>query len=276
MAKRTTLRNLGTALAAIALIAYAGMCGLLYAAQGIVLYHPSPLLFEPDAQAIEVAGKTGPLQGWVVNPGQAEALVYFGGNGESVERDAGFFRELLPERSVYLVPYRGYGPNAGTPTEAGIEADALVVFDFVQAKHARVAVAGRSLGSGVATYVAARRPVERIALVTPYDSILNVARERYGLFPVSLLLRDRYESWRNAARISVPALVLVASDDLAIPRARSDALVANLHAAKTVVVIPHSDHNNLSNSALYASALRDFLSGPYSPQGSPAAAAQPE
>ncbi len=259
MAIGISLRNACAALVALAVLAYAGMCGLLYAAQGTVLYHPSPLLFEPDAQAIAVEGKSGPLRGWVVNPGQADALVYYGGNGESLERDVEFFRTQLPGRSTYLVPYRGYGPNAGTPGERDIEADALAVFDFVRSRHARIAVAGRSLGSGVATYVAARRPIDRIVLVTPYDSILNVAKERYGMFPVSLLLRDRYESWRNAARITAPALVLLASNDLAIPRPRSDALIESLRHGKTTIVIPHSDHNNLSNSALYAASIRDFL-----------------
>lgn len=263
MTKRTALRRIAIALVAPIVLAYAGICGLLYIAQGSVLYHPLPLLFEPQAQPLSIAGKTGPLRGWVVNPGQADALLYFGGNGESVERDVDFFRELLPGRSVYLVPYRGYGPNAGAPSETGIEADALAVFDAVHARHAKVAVMGRSLGSGVATYVAARRPVDRIALATPYDSILNVARERYGLFPVSLLLRDRYESWRNAQRIAAPALVLLASDDLAIPRPRSDALIANLRGPKRVVVVPHSDHNNLSNGALYSASLREFFADPH-------------
>lgn len=243
----------------MAALAYLAICGLLYAQQGNILYHPAPLLFEPDAQTIAIAGKTGPLQGWVVNPGKTDAMVYFGGNGESVERDVEFFRNLLPQRSVYLVPYRGYGPNAGTPSEGGIEADALAVFDFVHARHARTAVVGRSLGTGVATYVAATRPIDRIALVTPYDSILDMARERYGMFPVSLLLRDRYESWRNAQRIAVPALVLLASDDLVVPRSHSDALIANLRGPKTIVVIPRSGHNNISNSPLYSASFRGFL-----------------
>ena len=262
MAIRISLRNACIAVVATAFIAYASACGLLYAAQGTVLYHPSPLLLEPDAQAITIAGTSGPLRGWIVTPGKGDALVYYGGNGESVERAVEFFRTQLPERSVYLVPYRGYGPNAGTPNERDIEADALAVYDFARSRHARVAVAGRSLGSGVATYVAARRPIDRLVLVTPYDSILNVARERYGYFPVSMLLRDRYESWRSAERITSPALVLLASDDPAIPRPRSDALIARLRAPKTVVVIPHSDHNNLSNSPLYADSIRRFLPGP--------------
>ena len=262
MSKSNSLRHACIALVALAALAYAGMCGLLYAAQGVVLYHPSPLLFEPDAQVVTVAGETGPLRGWMVNPGKPDALVYFGGNGESVERDVDFFRAVLPGRSVYLVPYRGYGPNAGTPSEAGIEADALALFDRARSEHANVAVMGRSLGTGVATYVAARRRVDRLVLVTPYDSILNIARERYGSFPVSLLLRDRYESWRNADAISAPTLALLASGDLAVPRARSDALLARFRSPKTVVVIRNADHNNLSNSPLYATSISEFLSRP--------------
>lgn len=258
-------RVVAVAVLVAAILAYAGMCGILYSAQGIILYHPSPLLFEPDAQSISIAGKTGALRGWVVNPGQSDALVYFGGNGESVERDVAFFRELLPERSVYLAPYRGYGPNTGTPSEAGIEADALAVFDLVHASHADIAVMGRSLGSGIATHVAAHRPVDGLVLITPYDSILNVARARYRAFPVFLLLKDRYESWRNADAISTHTLAILASNDEAVPRTNSDALLTHFRSSKTVVVIPHSDHNNLSNSVVYSTSIRNFLAQPPAP-----------
>ncbi|HEY2344415.1 MAG TPA: alpha/beta hydrolase [Xanthomonadaceae bacterium] len=259
MARLFSLKRIAIGLVVAIALAYVALCALLYALQGVVLYHPSPLQFEPDAQALTIAGCTGPLRGWVANPDKTDAVIYFGGNGEPVERNVDSFRDLLPDRSVYLVPYRGYGPNAGTPSEQGIEADALAVFDFAHARHARVAVIGRSLGSGVATYVAARRPVERLVLVTPYDSILDIARERYGLFPVSLLLRDRYESWRNAGGIRVPVLAVLGEDDEIIPRASSDNLIAHFPTKPAVVVIPHAGHNNLSNDELYAKSIRDFL-----------------
>lgn len=240
-------------------LTYASLCGLLYALQRDVLYHPSPLLFEPDTPAISIRGATGVLHGWVVNPGQQKAVIYFGGNGESVERDVDFFRAILPNESIYLVPYRGYGPNTGEPSEAGIEADALTIFDFVHSRHGQIALFGRSLGSGVATYVAARRPIAKLVLATPYDSILNIARDRYGIFPVSMLLRDRYESWRYADAIETPVLVLLGANDEIIPRAHSDALIAHFRVKPLVVVIPRAGHNNLSNSPLYAKAIADFM-----------------
>jgi uncharacterized protein len=234
-------------------------CVALYTLQRSLLYFPSPLSMTPDAKAIAIPASGSTLHGWVVNPGQRDAVIYFGGKGERVERDADFFRRTLPKCSVYLIPYRGYGPNAGKPTETGLFADALVEYAFVHAEHAHVSLIGRSLGTGVATYVASRRDVEKLVLVTPYDSILNIARARYPMFPVSLLLADRYESWRYASAIHAPVLVILAEHDHAVPRSNSDVLIGSFQRSPTVVVIPHSDHNNLSNSPLYASSVTDFM-----------------
>ena len=253
-------------------LAYTALAGLLYALQGFILYHPSPLQFEPDAQAITIHAGAGILHGWVVDQGHPDAVIYFGGNGEAVERDVDSLRALLPGQSIYLVPYRGYGPNSGVPSEKGIEADELAVFDFVRARHAHVALFGRSLGTGVATYVASRRPIRKLVLVTPYDSILDIARGRYPLFPIAWLLKDRYESWRSAERIKAPVLAVLGADDDVIPRASSDALIAHFHPQPAVVVIAHAGHNNLSNSPVYARSIADFMRVP---AATPAIAAPP-
>ena len=234
----------------------------LYFMQRSLLYYRLPLLFQPDAQAIQIPAKEITLHGWVVNPGQSQALIYFGGKGESVERDVGLFRNAAPGYSVYLVPYRGFGPNAGEPTETDLFADALVVDDWVHARQPRVSVMGRSLGSAIATWVASRRPTDKLVLVTPFDSVLNIARERYPMFPVALFLKDPYESWRYAESVKAKVLVVLASNDQVVPRANSDALVEHFPVKPEVVVIPHSGHNNIHNSTAYAPAIADFMRVP--------------
>jgi hypothetical protein len=246
---------------AIALL-YALACTAMYTLQRSLLYFPSPLTNAPNAPAIAIPEDGSTLRGWLVNPGHPSAVIYFGGKGERVERDVDFFRQTLPECSVYLVPYRGYGPNAGKPTEVGLYADALAEYAFVHARHAHVSVIGRSLGTGVATYVASRRNVDKLVLVTPYDSILNIARARYPMFPVSLLLEDRYESWRRAGSIHAQVLIMLAEHDHAVPRLNSDVLIGNFHPNPDKVVIPRSDHNNLSNSPIYAQAIANFMQAP--------------
>jgi pimeloyl-ACP methyl ester carboxylesterase len=226
------------------------------------LYHPQPMTVRPDAQDIAIPADHAILHGWVVNPGQLSALIYFGGNGEAVERNVDFFRAALRECSVYLVPYRGYGPNPGKPSEAVIYADALSEYAFVHDHHAHVSVMGRSLGTGVATWLASNRNVEKVVLVTPYDSVLNVAQGRFPILPVSLLLKDRYESWRYAGSISAPVLVLLADHDQVVPRSNSDALIAHFPTKPAVVVIPDADHNTLSKNPTYAQAIGDFMRAP--------------
>ena len=254
-----SLKRLLLRFAVIVALLYLLACIALYTMQRSLLYFPQPMLAAPDAQTISIPSGSKTLQGWVVNPGQPHALMYFGGKGERVERDVDFFRSTLPGYSVYLVPYRGYGPNEGEPTEAGLYADALVEYAWVRARSAHVAAMGRSLGTGVATYVASTREVEMLVLVTPYDSVLNIARSRYPMFPVSLILKDRYESWRRAGSIKARALVVLASDDQAVPRSNSDVLIYHFRPKPDVIVIPHSGHNNLSNSAVYAHAIADFM-----------------
>ncbi len=248
---------LGFAIAVAALYVFA--CGTLYIGQRELLYHPRPLLFEPDAQDIAIPSDGVTLHGWVVNPGKADALIFFGGNGESVERDVEFFRANLPQYSVYLVPYRGYSSNPGEPSQANLFADSLRVYDWVRARHARVSLMGRSLGTGVATWLASQRPTERLVLVTPYDSIAGIAADRFPLFPVAWFMQDPYESRRYAGAVRVPVLTVLAENDAIIPRAHSDALIARFPTRPTVVVAPHANHNNIHNSAVYAQALADFM-----------------
>ncbi len=262
MRKSVSLRRLLLFTVAAIGFAYMAACVVLYTQQGALQYFPHPLTEVPDAQSVLIPADGRMLHGWVVNPGKSAAAIYFGGNGERVEQDVEFFRSNLPDRSVYLIPYRGYGPNSGEPSEAGIDTDSLAVFDFVQARHARAALIGRSLGTGVATSVAAHRPIERLVLVTPFDSVLNIARARYWIFPVSLLLRDRFESWRSAESIKAPVLIVLAADDRVVPRASSDALIAHFHVRPQLVVIAHAGHNNLPDSPVYATSIAQFMREP--------------
>ena len=90
--------------------------------------------------------------------------------------------------------YRGYGFSTGVSTEATLYRDALKLYDSVKSKHTRISLGGRSLGTAVATYVAAYREVSKLALITPFDSIVNVAQGKYPVYPVHLLLHDTFDS----------------------------------------------------------------------------------
>lgn len=200
------------------------------------------------------------LRGWADRPGQPRALLYFGGNAETLQPARALLADCCPGWSVYAVPYRGYGGSNGEPGSDAIRSDALALYDEVAKRHPGhpVAVVGRSLGSGVAAWVAGRRPASKLVLVTPFDSLGNVAKAHYPWLPVELLMRERYDSAEWLRGKPGPTLVLRASDDRVVPAANTDALLAALPADTQVVEI-EGDHDSLSADPAYRQALAAFL-----------------
>ncbi len=244
----------------IGLLVYLGLGVVLYVAQRALMYPPVAENAAEDVPVEWLAIDGGRLKLWVLSPQQPHAVIYFGGNAEDVYWNVEDFRRALPGHAVYLVNYRGYGGSSGSPSEAALFADALRLFDSLRERHARVSVIGRSLGSGVATYLASRRPVERLVLATPYDSTLAVARASYPIYPVGLLLKDRYESVRYAAEVPSPALLLVAENDTLIPREHSNRLARSFDPAQVrLVVVEGAGHNDIAAYPRYWQAIADFL-----------------
>ena len=118
---------------------------------------------------------------------------------------------------------------------------------------------GRSLGSGVAVYLAAQRPVAGVILVSPYDSVESVARSVYPFLPIGLMLKHRFDSLSRVPGIKAPLLCLVASDDRVIPRPHSERLYAAWGGAKHWREFRRADHDSLSGEPDYWRAIAAFL-----------------
>jgi pimeloyl-ACP methyl ester carboxylesterase len=172
------------------------------------------------------------------------ALVYFGGNAEDVSQTVPDLAVAYPDRAIYALHYRGYGGSAGSPGQDGIVADALALFDLVQATHDDLLVVGRSLGSGVAVQLAAARPVTRLALVTPYDSLVDVGAAHYPMFPVRWMMKDPFDSAAIAPRLDVPTTIIAAERDQVVPPASTRRLEAAFRPGLVrFLLLPREDHN---------------------------------
>ena len=157
------------------------------------------------------------------------------------------------------MPYRGYGGNPGAPSETGIFADALALESHVRMNYPEVSLMGRSLGSGVATYLASQKPIVKTLLITPYDSIADVAADKYPLFPVRWLLKDRYNSAGYAGLVKSKVKIMIAMEDAVIPPSHSFKLVSAFKQKPTVKVISGVGHNSISSAEDYAFEVCDFL-----------------
>lgn len=194
------------------LVGYVSVGAALFMAQRNFIYFPTePVEHGEDVIGFEHEGAT--LDVIRLNSGHASALLYFGGNAEEVAYNAPEFGRAFPEHTVYLVNYRGYGGSTGKPSEAALFADAVHVHDQLAGTHDTISVVGRSLGSGVATFLAANREVDKLVLVTPFDSILRVAQARFPIFPLSVLLMDQFDSASRAHQVTADVLIVIAEND---------------------------------------------------------------
>jgi pimeloyl-ACP methyl ester carboxylesterase len=234
-----------------------------------MLFFPRPLdsrpAPRPNLEEVSIAAADGvKLRGWLVKGGGAPAplVIYFGGNAEEVSWLAGV-ADHFAGWSLLLVNFRGYGESDGKPGEKELLEDGLVIHDYARRRpdvnSGRIVAMGRSLGSGVAVHLAAHRSLRGVILVSPYDSIVEVAKGHYPFLPVSLMLRHRFDSLARAQQIEVPLMCLVATEDRVIPAARSRALFEAWRGTKTWIEVPRSDHDSISGEPEYWRSIADFL-----------------
>ena len=231
--------------------AYALSLAVLWARQNDLLYRAPRKVLSSDIPegVLPARGSDPALKGWVDGPREtADCVIYFGGSSESVELRRENLAGVCAEVTRYFLPYRGFGPNRGMKiSEQALKADALRLFDHVAERHDRVHVVARSLGTGIGLSVAARRAVERLALITPYDSIAAVAGEKYKAIPTGRILRDRFESWRDAPHVKTEPLVCLAGLDKVISPKRWEELRRHFTVAPVEALFGQCDHTNIAS-----------------------------
>src|SRR2546428_4488368 len=185
------------------LLGYALLVFLAWVFQERIAF-PAPRASVPDprqvgaanGERIELALRDGTkLAGWYLRPRSPPgsrppwpALLWFYGNGENIASIGPIVRDFQPPGAALLVvDYPGYGGSGGRATEASMYEAADAAYAAVarrpEVDRARIYVYGRSLGSAVASHVAAGHDVAGLVLESPFTNALDIAREHYALFP---------------------------------------------------------------------------------------------
>jgi uncharacterized protein len=273
----------GTILLVVVAVLAASL-GLLWAFQRRLIYLPSPGPVPPAATVLpgaeDVAFPTADglrLNGWFAppvdnpehpSPNPGPAVLVCNGNGGDRSMRAGLAAELARMGlAVLLFDYRGYGGNPGSPTEEGLAADARAALEYLAGRPevdpGRVVYLGESLGAAVALRLAVERPPAALVLRSPFASLAEVGQRHYPVLPVSLLLRDRYDSAALAGRLTAPLLVVAGSRDQIVPVSHSRRLFAAAPEPKRLVVLDGADHNDhdLHAGPRLVGELRAFLAG---------------
>ena len=237
-----------------AVIVYLAIVTAAWAFQRKLLYFPSATRVQPanaglpDVVERVLATPDGQqIVTWVgaAKPGFA-TILYFHGNGGNLSGRAGSMAHYLRHGyGVMMMSYRGFSGSTGSPSEAANVADAVLAFDTLIADGIQprdIVVYGESLGSGIATQVAVKRPVGGLILDAPYTSTVDVGAATYWFLPVRWLMADRYETIRHITRVTAPLLIIHGERDRVIPVAMGRAVHAAAPGRKQITTFPHAGH----------------------------------
>ncbi len=186
------------------------------------------------------------LRGWFFNRGAGTPLVaMYGGNAMNVGNFAAI-AAADSTRSYLLMNYRGYGGSEGEPSESALVADANSCITQARARMGTpgsLALVGYSLGSGVATQVAATKKAAALVLICPFDSMTEVACNQVPFLP-RILPMDDWNSAGYAPHITCPVTIMRAQTDDIVPAESTDKLIQSFPTAPAVKIYP-ADHNTI-------------------------------
>lgn len=190
-------------------------------------------------------------------------ILYFHGNAGDLSR-WGIVGEHFVSLNydVLIMDYRGYGKSTGKLSEQGFYNDAEYCYDYLLKSYSEedILVYGRSLGTGVATYIASKHKPKQLILETPYYSILDVAKLRFPIFPVTALLRYEFPSNEFITTVNCPILMFHGTNDKVIPYSSAQKLESVAPQDQmSFVTIEGGGHNNLISFDMYKEGIKALL-----------------
>jgi pimeloyl-ACP methyl ester carboxylesterase len=173
---------------------------------------------------------------------------------------AGFHRNGY---DVWMIDYPGYGKSTGPLETEVLFAYALQMYKLARAQVPAdsIVIYGKSLGTGIAAWLASRQPSGRLVLETPYYSLSSLAASRLPIFPWERMLRIRLDTWDYLRSVTAPVTVFHGTDDGVIPYRNAVRLRPLLKPGDAFVTVPGGSHRDLGRFAEYRSVMDSLLSG---------------
>ncbi|TND07259.1 MAG: lysophospholipase [Bacteroidetes bacterium] len=193
------------------------------------------------------------------------AVLYLHGNAaalDSWQKIIPFFKKYSAH-SLLLIDYRGYGKSTGEISEKGLYDDAQAAYNYLLLqgfKPENIIIYGRSIGTGIATHLAAYNTIHSLVLETPYYNFGKLAHEKMPYLLPRLVLVYRFPTSKLINSVHAPVLILHGTADETIPVHHGKKLFEHYRGTdKKLVIIEGGKHNDLSKYPQFETELRAFL-----------------
>lgn len=237
----------------------------LFLNQKSMIYYPNNQDFEEcsgfkDYQKINHNGTR-----FYYKHGSADkVIIYYHGNAGSA-CDRSYFKNVFEQSnaSLIFVEYAGYSNDKKKPSRNLILKDVQNVHNYVrQNPYKNVIVYGQSIGAGAASYHAFLGNVNHLILVTPFSRLRDVAQSQYIIYPVSILLTEKYDNIKWLQNYEGKIIILHGDKDFIIPQKFSQKLFDEIPTKnKEYLLIKGKGHNDIWSSSVFKNKIIEYING---------------
>lgn len=250
------------------LIFYIGFFAYLIFNQDKIIYHPPNKNFyfcdQFPAKTKMIEYKNTRMY-YRYNENSDKVVVFYHGNG-NVVCDLGFLANSFEVSGVSYIftEYDGYGGDGKIPSSDQIKNNVQDVIDFVNEKnYKQVYIVGQSVGTGVASYHASKSSPDKLLLISPLDSISEVAKKRFFFYPDFLIdnfIDNSFDSIENLLNYKNKIVIFHGNKDIVIPLERGQNLFENLKTEdKKMIIIDGFGHNDILNNSEVIDKIKEFV-----------------
>jgi len=198
---------------------------------------------------------------WFKSKSSKGVIVYYHGNRAGLERWSKIVEYFTAKNyDVFVMDYRGYGKSTGILSEEILYNDAELVYNYVKMHYSEkdISIYGRSLGSGIATYIASKNNPKQVILETPYYSFVDVVNSWAPIFP-KCLFKYKMKSGYFIKKINCPVTIFHGTEDKVVPLSSAIKLYESAVEPKEIIVIPTANHGNVGKFEIYHSKIKELL-----------------
>jgi uncharacterized protein len=256
----------------VVLFLYAAIGIALFYLQEFFLFHPEKLIkgyvrhFDMPFQEINIPFNENDTMNMVKffpkDSLRKGVVLYYHGNKQNIERYAKFINIFTRHGyEVWMEDYPGFGKSTGIITEKKLYEQALVIQKMAASKYGAdsIILYGKSLGTGIAAYVASQTKARQLILETPYYSIPDLFSSYAPIYPTERMSRYKIPSYEYLEKVNYPITIFHGTDDGVIPYRCAAKLKNVLKPTDEFVTIEEGTHHNLAKFDLYKKKLDSLL-----------------
>lgn len=256
-------------LLAVLVLLYVSGGILLYFFQERLLFHPTPLQrdyhfsFEQKFEEVNVPFKISNLNIVKFKSGikRKGLVLFFHGNMHHVEHYKKYPALFLRNGyDIWMIDYPGFGKTTGENSEEVLYAQALIFYDMAirEIKFDSIVIYGKSIGTGIASFLASRKPCQQLILETPYYSIAALARHYFPIYPFLPKHRFLFPVHTYLSALHIPVIIFHGTQDEVVPYSQSQLLVRE-NPAINLISLEKGKHNNLFEFEQFQSKMDVLL-----------------